>query len=269
MRERRFNPGSRKHDKEVVMKTAIVIPARYASTRLPGKPLLRETGKFLIEHVYEQARQSGANEVIVATDDERIRRAVMGFGGKAVMTRAEHVSGTDRVAEVANNIDADIIVNLQGDEPLIEPTILDLLPELLQQDRAADVATLATPITSLEQWRDPNCVKVVRDSCDRALYFSRSPIPYVREGKTDFQRQPPMFLQHLGLYAYRREFLLKLATLRPEPLEEIEKLEQLRVLAIGRCIHVGVVERAERGVDTPADYQRFVEAYRRQGTRAA
>ena len=251
------------------MKTAIVIPARYASSRLPGKPLLKETGKFLIQHVYEQACQSEANEVIVATDDERILRAVAGFGGKAVMTRSDHISGTDRIAEVAKKLDANIIVNLQGDEPLIEPAILDLLPELLQQDRAADVATLATPITSHEQWRDPNCVKVVRDSCGRAMYFSRSPIPYIRDGQVDFSRRPAMFLQHLGIYAYRRDFLLKLATLPLQPLEELEKLEQLRVLAIGRCIHVGIVDHAARGVDTPEDYRRFVEDYRKHQLIAA
>ena len=251
------------------MKIAIVIPARYASSRLPGKPLLRETGKYLIQHVYEQASQSCANEVLVATDDERILHAVVSFGGRAVMTRPDHPSGTDRIAEAAQNLDADVIINLQGDEPLIEPAILDRLPELIYEDRAADVATLATPITSLEQWRDPNCVKVVRDNGGRALYFSRSPIPYVRDGQPDFSRQPPLFLQHLGLYAYRRAFLQKLASLPAEPLEQMEKLEQLRVLAIGRCIQVGIVDHAARGVDTPADYQRFVEAYRSQPILAA
>jgi len=251
------------------MKTAIIIPARYASSRLPGKPLLKETGKFLIQHVYEQACQSGAHDVLVATDDDRIYREVVAFGGRAVMTRADHPSGTDRIAEVATKLDADVIVNLQGDEPLIDPAMLDLLPDLLKQDPAADVATLAVPITSLEQWRDPNWVKVVCDSCGRALYFSRSPIPHVRDGQPDFRRRPSIFLQHLGLYAYRRSFLLKLATLRPEPLEEVEKLEQLRVLAIGRCIQVGIVEHAACGVDTPADYQRFVEAYRNMKSAAA
>jgi 3-deoxy-manno-octulosonate cytidylyltransferase (CMP-KDO synthetase) len=251
------------------MKIAVVIPARYASSRLPGKPLLRDTGKYLIQHVYEQACQSCANEVVVATDDDRIMLAVASFGGRAVMTRADHPSGTDRIAEVAKGLDADVVINLQGDEPLIDPDTLDKLPELLYEDRAADIATLAVPITSLEQWRDPNCVKVVRDNSGRALYFSRSPIPYVRDGQPDFTRQPPMFLQHLGLYAYRRAFLLKLASLPPEPLEECEKLEQLRVLAIGRCIQVGVVEHAARGVDTPADYQHFVEACRNRPTLAA
>ncbi len=213
--------------------------------------------------------KAAPNEVVVATDDDRIMLAVASFGGRAVMTRADHPSGTDRIAEVAKGLDADVVINLQGDEPLIDPDTLDKLPELLYEDRAADIATLAVPITSLEQWRDPNCVKVVRDNSGRALYFSRSPIPYVRDGQPDFTRQPPMFLQHLGLYAYRRAFLLKLASLPPEPLEECEKLEQLRVLAIGRCIQVGVVEHAARGVDTPADYQRFVEAYRNKPTLAA
>jgi len=251
------------------MKTAILIPARYASSRLPGKPLLKDTGKYLIQHVYEKACQSGANDVLVATDDARILRAVESFGGRAVMTRADHPSGTDRIAEVAKDLDAEVIINLQGDEPLIDPAYLDLLPDLLKQDPAADVATLAVPITSLEQWRDPNCVKVVRDNCGRALYFSRSPIPYVRDNSPNFLRQPPQFLQHLGLYAYRRSFLLKLATLPPEPLEEIEKLEQLRVLSIGRCIHVGVVNHSAIGVDSPADYKNFVDSYRKTEAMAA
>ncbi len=252
------------------MKTAIVIPARYASTRLPGKPLLRETGKYLIQHVYERARLSRAEQVVVATDDARIAEAVREFGGRVEMTRADHPSGTDRVAEVARRLDADVIVNLQGDEPLIEPSSLDLLPELLHRDPDADVATLATPIESLEQWRDPACVKVVCDACGRALYFSRSPIPCVRDGEPDLARRPPLFLQHLGLYAYRRHFLLSLALLPPEPLEETERLEQLRVLALGRKIHVGVIAHAGRGVDTPADYERFVQAYRQeQQSRAA
>src|SRR5262249_25791670 len=172
--------------------------------------------------------------------------------------------------EVARRLDADVIVNLQGDEPQVEPATLDLLPELLRRDRDADVATLAVPITSAEQWRDPNCVKVVRDACGRALYFSRSPIPYVRGGEPDFPAQPSLFLQPPGLYAYRRPFLLALAQLPPEPLEELEKLEQLRVLSLGRRIHVGIVRAAGRGVDTPADYERFVQTYRQgQAARAA
>jgi 3-deoxy-manno-octulosonate cytidylyltransferase (CMP-KDO synthetase) len=249
------------------MRTAIVIPARYASSRLPGKPLLRETGKYLVQHVYERARQSRATEVIVATDDVRIVRAVREFGGRVMLTSAEHATGTDRVAEVAETLDADVVVNLQGDEPLIEPQALDLLPVLLQRDPDSDVATLAAPITSLEQWQDPSCVKVVRDALGRALYFSRSPIPFVRDGQPDFSRG--LFLQHLGIYAYRRSFLLALAELLPGPLEECEKLEQLRVLAAGNRIHVGIVAHATPGIDTLADYQRFVQIFRRDSGQQA
>jgi len=159
---------------------------------------------------------------------------------------------------------------LQGDEPLIEPTAIDLLPELLLRDPEAPMATLATPIGSLEQYRDPNCVKVVCDQRGRALYFSRSPIPHVREGQPDFARRPALFLQHLGLYAYRRDFLLEYAQLTAKPLEECEKLEQLRVLAVGKAIAVGVIEHAGRGVDTPSDYQRFVAKWQQmQSGRAA
>jgi 3-deoxy-manno-octulosonate cytidylyltransferase (CMP-KDO synthetase) len=244
------------------MRTAILIPARHASTRLPGKPLLKETGKYLVQHVYEQACQARAAEVIVATDDTRIFDAVGEFGGKAIMTRSDHPTGTDRIAEVARGLDADVIVNLQGDEPLIDPASLDLLADLLHHDDECDVATLATPITAIEQFNDPNCVKVVCDKRRRALYFSRSPIPYVRDGKPDFAKRPALFLQHLGLYAYRRDFLLHYAQLPPEPLEQTEKLEQLRVLAVGKKIAVGMIAHAGRGVDTPADYARFVASWR-------
>ncbi len=249
------------------MHTAIVIPARYASSRLPGKPLLQATGKYLIQHVYERACQSRAGLVVVATDDGRIFQAVQSFGGRAVMTRGDHASGTDRVAEAARKINADVIINLQGDEPLIDPDTLDLLPELLKQDAGADVATLAVPIQSPERWQDPNCVKVVRDQFGRALYFSRSPIPHVRDGQPDFQTG--RFLQHLGLYAYRREFLFQLAALCPSPLEEAEKLEQLRILSLGRHIQVGIVAHAGGGVDTPADYDAFVREYQQTRGQAA
>ncbi len=252
------------------MKTAIVIPARYASQRLFAKPLLKRTGKYLVQHVYERACQSlRAGEVIVATDDPRIVAAVEGFGGRVVLTSRDHTSGTDRVAEVARTLDADIIVNLQGDEPLVDPSALDLLPDLLRRDPGADMATLAVPIRSAEQWHNPNCVKVVCDAAGRALYFSRSPIPHVRDGDPDFTARPARFLQHLGLYAYRRPFLLQLAQLPPHPLEEVEKLEQLRVLALGQRILVGTVEHASRGVDTLDDYEDFVRTYRRNGLRQA
>ncbi len=251
--------------KEVqLVKTAIIIPARYASSRLPGKPLLRETGKYLVQHVYERASQvRGVSQVLVATDDPRIVAGVQSFGGKVVMTRRDHPSGTDRVAEAARQTDADVVINLQGDEPLIEPASLELLIQLLDRDSSADMATLATPLASLEQWHNPNCVKVVRDFTGRALYFSRSPIPFVRDSQPDFNLRPARFLQHLGVYAYRRHFLQSLAALPPEPLEQLEKLEQLRVLALGRQIQVGVVEQAGIGVDTIEDYRRFVAEYRR------
>ncbi len=249
------------------MKTVIVIPARYASKRLPGKPLLRQTGKYLVQHVYDQARQSKrASQVFVATDDPRIAAAVQSFNGNVVMTRRSHASGTDRIAEVAERLDADVIVNLQGDEPLVDPAALDLLPELLESDSNADIATLAAPISSRAQWQDPNCVKVVCDRLGKALYFSRSAIPFVRDAEPDFTARPAPYFQHLGLYAYRRSVLFRLAAAAPEPLEQMEKLEQLRAMALGYRIRVGVVEHAGRGVDTREDYERFVAAYR-QGRR--
>jgi 3-deoxy-manno-octulosonate cytidylyltransferase (CMP-KDO synthetase) len=230
---------------------------------------LNETGKYLIQHVYEQAAEARcATDVLVATDDERIFDAVRGFGGRAVMTRADHVSGTDRIAEVAGHLPADVIVNLQGDEPQIEPAALDLLAGLLA-DPASDMATLAVPITERETYLSPNVVKVVCDDGGRALYFSRSPIPMVRDGEPDFTARPARFLQHLGVYAYRRAFLLKIAATAPHPLELTEKLEQLRVLGMGGTIRVGIVAHAHRGVDTPADYTDFVRAYRENGPRRA
>ncbi len=252
------------------MKIAIIIPARYASKRLPGKPLLKQTGKYLVQHVYERALQARcANQVIIATDDPRIEAAVRSFGGQVAITRRDHPSGTDRVAEVARDLSAEVIVNLQGDEPLIDPDALDLLPALLARDTEADMATLAVPIRTLDEWHDPNCVKVVRDVFGRALYFSRSPIPFVRDGKPLFHAEPPRFLQHLGIYAYRREFLLRLASLPPASLEEFEKLEQLRALAMGHRIDVGLVRHAAIGVDTYADYQKFVRTYQKTRLRPA
>lgn len=252
------------------MRVAVVIPARYASSRLPGKPLLRETGKYLIQHVYEQAcRARYAADVIVATDDDRIRAAVESFGGRVAMTRADHPSGTDRVAEVAAGLAADVVVNLQGDEPLLEPEALDLLAGSLERDPGSDMATLAVPIADRDTYLSPNVVKVVCDDRGRALYFSRSPIPMVRDAEPDFSVRPTRFLQHLGLYAYRRAFLIKIAATPPHPLEESEKLEQLRVLGTGGTIQVGLVAHAHRGVDTPADYAAFVQAYREGKVRRA
>lgn len=250
-------------DKEVSVDVAIIIPARYASSRLPGKPLLKETGKYLIQHVYEQAAKTRAAKVIVATDDERIATAVKEFGGIAAMTRANHQSGTDRVAEVAGQLDAEIIINLQGDEPLLDPQHLQLLANLLQQHQeSTEMATLAVPLQSHEEFLNPNCVKVVCDANGRALYFSRSPIPCVRDGQPNFARSPSPFLRHVGIYAYRRDFLLRFAAAPPEPLEQLEKLEQLRALSLGATIRVGVVNESSVGVDTPDDYARFVQHYR-------
>jgi len=252
------------------MRTVIVIPARHASTRLPGKPLLRTTGKYLIQHVYERSLQAKcAQRVIVATDDSRIMAAVASFGGEAMMTRRDHVSGTDRVAEVARQVVADVIVNVQGDEPLIDPAAIDRLAELLQHDREAEMATLAVPIRSYDVYTNPNCVKVVCDAAGRALYFSRSPIPMVRDGAPDFHQEPPLFLHHQGIYAYRHAVLQQLATLPADRIELTEKLEQLRVLAQGWRIQVGVVPRSFGGVDTFEDYQQFVMRYRGEERMAA
>ena len=244
------------------MKTAVVIPARFASSRLPGKPLLRETGKYLIQHVYENAmRAKSASTVIVATDDTRIFRAVESFGGRAAMTRDDHQSGTDRVAEAIASLDCDVVVNVQGDEPQFDPDGIDLLTQLLRNDPQSEMATLATPIRSAVMYRDPNAVKVVCDDDGRALYFSRSPIPYLRDGEADFSLNPPFALLHVGVYAYRTDALLRIAASPPHPLERAEKLEQLRVLGSGGTIRVGVIPHAHCGVDTPADYAAFVRDY--------
>jgi 3-deoxy-manno-octulosonate cytidylyltransferase (CMP-KDO synthetase) len=242
-----------------------VIPARFGSTRLPGKPLLSATGHPLIRHVVEAAqRAKSLDRIIVATDDPRIADAVAGFGGEVAMTRADHATGTDRVAEVAAQlVGARIIVNLQGDEPEVSGAALDRAVALLDEDPEAPMATLATPIRDEATYRDPACVKVVCSARGRALYFSRSPIPCHRDGLPEFATSSrPIAYLHLGLYAYRREFLLSIAALPPSPLEAAEKLEQLRVLDAGYPIAVGVVEEPSVGIDTPDDYRRFVERWR-------
>ena len=243
----------------------IVIPARLASTRLPGKLLLAETGYPLIRHTYESAlRATRPDGVCVATDHETIFDAVRAFGGQAVMTDPAAASGTDRVAEVAREMpEVDIFVNVQGDEPEISGRAIDLAIELLERDPAAQMSTLATPIRDRRQLDDPACVKVVFDAESRALYFSRSAIPHARTWNDDLlHADPPHFYQHVGLYAYRREFLLRLAEMRPSPLEQLEKLEQLRVIEAGHPIAVGVVDEPTFGIDTPEDYRAFVEKRR-------
>jgi 3-deoxy-manno-octulosonate cytidylyltransferase (CMP-KDO synthetase) len=241
-----------------------IIPARFGSTRLPGKPLLSDTGKPLIQHVVEAARRATRlDRIIVATDDARIAEAVEAFGGEVALTRDDHPTGTDRVAEVVARMpEARLIVNLQGDEPELSGEALDLVVSILEADSEAPMATLATPIRDESAYRDPSCVKVVRSRAGRALYFSRSPIPHHRDGLPDFQADPPVALLHLGLYAYRRDFLLRLAGLPPSPLESAEKLEQLRVLEAGYPIALGIVQERSVGIDTPDDYRRFVERHR-------
>jgi len=237
-----------------------IIPARYGSTRFPGKPLVRETGRYLIQHVCDQARQARrVARVIVATDDERIRDAVAAFGGEAVMTRSDHPNGTSRLAEAAETLaDPDaIVVNVQGDEPEIDPSHIDRAIEHLIQS-AAEISTLAAPLAAHDDPDEPNLVKVVVDQNARALYFSRSRIPYPR----DEDAHAPPVLKHIGLYVYRRAFLLQYVNWPRSPLEKAEQLEQLRVLEHGRSIVVGVVESAHPGIDTPEQYRAFVERWR-------
>ena len=240
----------------------IVIPARLASMRLPRKLLLRETGKPLIQHTYEAARRATKPlGICVAADSAEIFDEVRAFGGQVEMTDPDAPSGTDRVAEIARGMpEADIIVNVQGDEPEIAGSSIDLAIELLESDPAAVMSTLATPIRNRRQLQDPACVKVVFDHRGRALYFSRSVIPCPRQWDDGLlASDPPTFYQHVGLYAYRRDFLLQLAAMPPSKLEQVEKLEQLRVLEAGHQIVVGVVDEQTFGIDTPEDYRAFVQ----------
>ncbi len=243
------------------MTALLVIPARYGSTRFPAKPLARDTGKFLIQHVVEQAqRVRPACPVVVATDDQRIFAAVESFGGRAVMTSASHPSGTDRIAEVAamrEFANAEIVVNIQGDEPEVAPELVAELIAALAQNGDADIATAAAEFSSAVDVANPNMVKVVTDQHGIALYFSRSVIPHTRDGGI----QPKAYQKHLGLYAYRREALLALAKAPPCAIEQLEKLEQLRALHLGMKIHVTTTRHAAHGIDTPADYAAFIARY--------
>jgi 3-deoxy-manno-octulosonate cytidylyltransferase (CMP-KDO synthetase) len=254
------------------LRSQIVIPARLASTRLPRKLLLAETGKPLIQHTYEAAQKSRRSSgVCVAADCEEIAEVVRRFGGQVCLTSPTCASGTDRIAEVAADLDnVDVLVNVQGDEPELSGESIDLVVELLQQNPQAQMATLATPIRTREKLQDPACVKAVlapstspsnssAPTTYRALYFSRSPVPHVRDWRDELlAANPPNFFQHLGLYAYRREFLLKLARMPRTPMEQLENLEQLRVLENGYEILVGIVDEPTVGIDTPADYAAFV-----------
>ena len=238
-----------------------VIPARYGSKRFPGKPLASETGKPLIQHVYEAAARSHrVDAVLVATDDERIRKAVESFGGKVVMTRHEHPCGTNRVAEAARAFpDARVVINLQGDEPELDASLLDGLVAEMDRDASVEAATLAGPLAPGEA-ADPNSVKVVLASGGDALYFSRAPIPWARDGEAD--RRSPM-LKHFGIYAYRAAALQDFARMPQTPLERTERLEQLRWLENGRRMRVLVTQQRPCGVDTPESYAAFVARYRR------
>jgi len=239
-----------------------IIPARYASTRFPGKPLACQTGKPLIQHVYEavsRARRIG--RVIVATDDERIAAAVRGFGGEVAMTRPDHRSGTDRVAEAATSLKADLIVNVQGDEPEMESEAIDRLIEMMIDRPDVPIGSVACRFTNKTDVLNPACVKVVLDQDGNALYFSRSLVPYPRDAKGEIE-DPARWLLHLGIYAYRPDFLQALMRTPPSQLEQIEQLEQLRVLQMGRKIAIVVVERSSTGIDTPEQYAAFVSRYR-------
>jgi len=246
------------------MKFYVVIPARYASTRLPAKPLKLIAGKPMIQHVYERACLSGAQQVIVATDDDRIETAVKAFGAPVVMTSAAHNSGTDRLQEVVSKLGLgpeDIVVNVQGDEPLIPPQVIDQVAANLAANSFASVATLSEPIHSLEDFRNPNIVKVVADQAGRALYFSRAPIPWARDhfSQPVVESLPIAFpaQRHIGIYAYRVALLNRFVTWPQAQLEKIESLEQLRVLSQGDAIHVAeACAQVPGGVDTEADLVR-------------
>ena len=240
-----------------------IIPARYRSTRLPGKALAEIGGRPMICHVVERTRRArGVAAVWVATDDARIRDAVVATGGQVVMTRTDHPSGTDRLAEVAAGLAAEVVINVQGDLPLLDPLMIEVLADRMTHEPDLPMATLATPIADDAEWRSPHVVKVVSDRAGQALYFSRSPIPFDRDGT----RRPdePLGWRHIGMYAYRRDVLLRLAALAPTPLEERERLEQLRALEHG--IAIGVVEWHATDpmieVDTQEDLERARSAWR-------
>lgn len=237
-----------------------VIPARYDSTRFPGKMLADRTGRTLVQHVHDRAMLAkSVSRVVVATDDERIAGAVRSFGGCVMMTRRDHPNGTSRISEVAPHLGASVIVNVQGDEPDLDPGLIDLSVETLARHPDCPVATIASPFANDEAPTNPNIVKVVVDARGRALYFSRSLIPFDRDG-TGLVKP----LKHVGLYVYRAEFLSVYPTLPPTPLEQSEKLEQLRLLEHGYSIAVGIGEAHHHGIDTPEQYEAFVERWRRR-----
>ena len=237
------------------MGVLVVIPARYASVRFPGKPLARLQGKPVIQHVYEQAARAGV-EAVVATDDPRIAQAVEGFGGSAVMTSAAARSGTERVAEVARARRAPVIINIQGDEPLVRPDMIQPLATFLERHPAVPMASLMTRLERPEDLASPNVVKVVVDQDGYALYFSRAPIPFERTDGAGARARGPAAWKHLGIYGYQRHFLLRFPQLAPTPLEQREQLEQLRALEHGYKIKMLETAHDTVGVDTPEDLER-------------
>ncbi len=242
-------------------KIVAIIPARYASTRFPGKPLALIAGKPMIQHVYERVARAGKiDEVYVATDDSRIVEAVEEFGGKSIMTSSKLKSGTDRCAAAARKVGAEIVVNVQGDEPVISPKTIDAAVSVLKSSRASLMSTAAVPIDDPAILFSENAVKVVIDKTGRALYFTRSTIPFLRGVSSDNYLESFGFLKHLGIYVYRNSFLQKLTKMRETPLERAEKLEQLRVLENGYSIQVAVVEGDTISVDVPSDID-AVETY--------
>lgn len=244
------------------MTISAIIPARFFSTRFPGKPLVPIFGKSMIQHVYERVQRAKyVDEVLVATDDHRIIDEVESFGGKARMTSSDHQSGTDRIAEVAMDCDSQIVVNVQGDEPLVLPEVIDMAIEPLLKDPQIKVSTLKTTILEERELSDPNVVKVVTDLAGFALYFSRFPIPFLRDNWNDLASikgfsQPNLSYRHIGLYVYRKEILLLFSRMEPSPLEKSEKLEQLRILENGYRIKVVPTVHDSIGVDVPEDILR-------------
>ena len=245
------------------MKVLVVIPARYDSSRFAGKVLAKDTGKFLVQHTYEQAlRAKTVDKVLIAADSEKVMQACQSFNANCVMTSAKHKCGTDRIAEAVAEMDADIIVNVQADEPEIDPSHIDYVAKLLLENDQADMATLVTGFESQEQVANPNVVKCITDCNGRAIYFSRSPIPYSRQnggiGDVD------SYLWHIGIYAYRRAFLGEITKKTQTPLEISESLEQLRAIEYGYTIMTGKVEHKCEGIDTSEQYAAFVKRYNKQ-----
>jgi len=240
------------------MKITAIIPARYSSNRLPGKPLLEIAGKSMIRHVVERVDLAeDIDEVLVATDDERIADEVRSFGGRAVLTSPEHPSGTDRIAEVAAGMDFEVAVNVQGDEPLVRPSMIADLVAPFHTLPDLEMATLATRLREPADFRDPSKVKVVRDLDGYALYFSRAPVPFDRDAVLSGREEPStLVLKHIGMYAFTRDYLLEFAETEPTPLEKIERLEQLRALETGHRIWVALTPHDTVGVDTMDDLER-------------